>query len=221
MKAFFILPHCIFLSFKKLNTAIAILLMLLASNVHARSLPTSGNAYTSFVPAGVHNFYFGGTISKGQSLLTWQTSDEQNSKDFLVQHSTDGIHWSAIDSVRAATNSISVKNYSYMHSKPVPGCNYYRLIQRDIDNSYTYSKIVNLVYKSYIRQLNAFPNPVSNSNLYVQLPQAALVNLYSNTGALVLQKYSSAGTQAINVTSLPKGSYILKAAAETKQIIVE
>jgi Secretion system C-terminal sorting domain len=180
-----------------------------------------GKVTVSFSLLGVHNFYFDAALSKGQSLLKWQTSDEQNSQDFLVQHGTDGINWVNIDSVAAAVNSISIKNYTYTHNSPVTGINYYRLKQRDFDGHFTYSKIVSLLYKSSIKELTIFPNPVVNNNMNLYLPQAAVVSIYNNAGALVLQKQLAAGTQQMNVTVLPKGYYTLKAGTEARKFIIE
>jgi hypothetical protein len=55
----------------------------------------------------------------------------------------------------------------------------------------------------------------------VYLPQAAVVTLYNNAGAMVLQQQFSCGTQQMNVTSLPKGVYNLRAGNEARKFIVE
>jgi hypothetical protein len=205
MKTSIILPVRILFSLKKSSTALIIFLLLAASTAKA----------------GVHNFYFDVSLSKGQALLKWQTADEQNSRDFLVQYSTDGIHWVNIDSVKAAETSISLKNYAYTHTGLATGINYYRLEQRDIDGPHTFSKIASLLYKSLIKEFTVFPNPVVNNHLNVYLPQAAVVTLYNNAGAMVLQQQFSCGTQQMNVTSLPKGVYNLRAGNEARKFIVE
>ncbi|MGF2411070.1 T9SS type A sorting domain-containing protein [Ferruginibacter sp.] len=180
-----------------------------------------GKITVSYSVLGVHNFEFEAALVNGQSLLQWQTADEQNTKNFVIQHSSNGHGWIDIDSVRSMGNSSSVKNYSYTHSKPEKGINYYRLIQNDIDGAFTYSKIVSVTLKSAIKPLSIYPNPVVNAPLNVQLQQTTLVSIYNSTGALVFSKQLTAGTQQLDVSGLTKGTYTIKAGETVKQIIIQ
>jgi uncharacterized protein (DUF1501 family) len=72
-------------------------------------------------------------LANGNSEILWQTTNESNSKDFEIQHSTDGIVWKKIGTVAGSNNSNSLKNYSLIHSKPSIGRNFYRLWQYDFN----------------------------------------------------------------------------------------
>jgi hypothetical protein len=76
-----------------------------------------------------------------ESYLQWETAQEQNTLDFVVQRSSDGLNYSAIGTVDAAGNSTTARNYSFADRAPLPNANYYRLKQTDIDGSFTYSPV--------------------------------------------------------------------------------
>ncbi|HEX3168737.1 MAG TPA: hypothetical protein VHQ93_20860, partial [Chitinophagaceae bacterium] len=67
--------------------------------------------------------------NNSQSLLQWATAQEQNTKDFYIQHSANGINWVTIGSLPAAGNSNSTSYYNYLHTNPEKGLNYYRIKQ--------------------------------------------------------------------------------------------
>ena len=153
-------------------------------------------------------------------LLSWSTGSEQNSKDFIVQHSVNGSSWNNIGSIPAAGNSATVKQYSFLHSNPVSGINYYRILQEDLDGKFTYSTITSLLYAGNVSQITVYPNPVTNGIVHLQLKKAASVSVYSNTGELIMSKQLPAGTQQLDVSRLAKGIYQLKAGEETIRVVL-
>jgi len=77
----------------------------------------------------------------GQGYLQWQTSLEENSKEFIVERSTDGINYNEIGSVAAAGTSHTLRTYSFTDATPATGVNYYRVKEKDLDSKLTYSSI--------------------------------------------------------------------------------
>ncbi|HEY8970810.1 MAG TPA: T9SS type A sorting domain-containing protein, partial [Puia sp.] len=77
----------------------------------------------------------------GQGYLQWQTSLEENSKEFIIERSTDGISYSEIGSVAAAGTSHTLRTYSFTDATPATGVNYYRIKEKDLDSKLTYSSI--------------------------------------------------------------------------------
>lgn len=77
----------------------------------------------------------------GQAYLQWQTGLEENSKVFIIERSTDGVHYGDIGSVAAAGTSHTLKTYNYTDATPATGTNYYRIKELDLDNRATYSSI--------------------------------------------------------------------------------
>lgn len=155
------------------------------------------------------------------SLLNWSTSMEQNTQDFLVQHSTSSSHWTTIGSVKAAGNATVRKDYSYLHLMPTEGYNYYRLIQRDLDGVFSYSKVVSVFMDKEGIKLKAFPNPVQDGRLNVVLKEAVQVRLFDAAGKEVLTQRLNAGPQVLNVSQLQGGVYQLHASGETIAIFIQ
>ena len=154
-------------------------------------------------------------------LLNWSTASEQNTTDFEVQHSTDGIMWHVLGSIGAAGNSSSTEHYSFVHNNPVSGINYYRLRQNDMDNHSSYSKTISVLFTGKTKQPLINPNTVLNGIINLQLQEPAMVYVYNSTGVLVLKQQLAAGRQTLNAATLAKGIYFLRAGAETEKFIIE
>lgn len=195
----------------------------------AYSLTYTG--YTgSFSPFGISdgNFTlplnwisFTGQKAGKQTLLNWVTAQEQHTKDFVVQHSADGSAWSPIGIVNAANTASGNHSYSFVHTNPVTGANYYRLLQRDIDGKASYSKTVRVSFTESNKLILVYPNPVRQQKLNVELPAAMEVKLYSTSGTLLISRRLGAGTSELDLTRFAKGLYLLKAGDSTFKIVVE
>ena len=152
--------------------------------------------------------------------LNWSTAGEQNSREFIVQHGTNGSSYNNIGNINAAGNSTVIQQYSFVHTAPVTGTNYYRILQQDIDGRSAYSKVVSVIYTPQNRPIIVYPNPVTGGKLNLQLTKAATITLYNSNGVLVMTRNLLAGTQQLNLSKLAKGLYHLKAANETIPILI-
>jgi hypothetical protein len=105
---------------------------------------------------------FNATQDKDLVSLNWSTVEEVNFKHFEVQKSIDGFSFEteAIVSEALRIND-DKKLYIFNDPKPKPGANYYRLKLLDQDGTFSYSKIVDLIYNSNQFSFKAFPNPSS------------------------------------------------------------
>ena len=152
--------------------------------------------------------------------LNWSTAGEQNSRDFIVQHGTNGSSYNNIGNINAAGNSTVIQQYSFVHTAPVTGTNYYRILQQDIDGRGAYSKVVSVIYTPGNRPIIVYPNPVTGGKLNLQLTDATTIHLYNSSGVLVMTRNLFAGTQQLNISKLAKGIYQLKAGKETIRIFI-
>ncbi len=155
------------------------------------------------------------TASKreGSVLLTWETAQEQNSKKFEIERSSDGRIFRRIGSVAAAGNSNVISSYSYIDDKPFKGSNYYRLKQIDLDGRFTFSKVAQVNFDNGQRLL-IFPNPASDQ-LTVQLPansRFTSAHILDASGKLVLQKQLASGSSTLDldIRNLLPGWYVLQ-----------
>lgn len=156
-------------------------------------------------------------------LLQWSTASEINTEDFVVQHSLNAADWASLGAVDAAGNSNVTNRYSYIHHSPVKSrnaINYYRILQRDIDGKFSYSKILSLRYDDATEEVLVYPNPaVSTLTLY--LPTAQQVRLVNAQGAVVWQAQVAAGRNQVQVSHLAKGVYYLITADSQHPIVIQ
>jgi hypothetical protein len=158
----------------------------------------------------------------GQSVLRWSTASEQNTKDFVVQHSLNTTDWSSLTTVPAAGNSTTTRNYSYVHQNPLKGnnYNYYRILQRDIDDKFSYSKIVSIIFNEPGADLQVYPNPVQDQ-LTIFLAETQLVRLVNAAGATVWKGQLPAGRNTIPVKTYSKGIYVLTAGMQSQRVLIQ
>jgi hypothetical protein len=154
-------------------------------------------------------------------LLQWTTAQEQNTRNFAVQHSGNGINWISIGVLPAAGSSTGVRNYSYVHTSPVTGMNYYRILQTDIDNQGRYSDVKAVRFSATDEPFTIIGNPVSNNILTIQVNITSLLALYSTDGKMVWQEQLNAGTKYIDVSRYAKGAYLLKANSTVQKVMIQ
>ncbi|MFP5042832.1 T9SS type A sorting domain-containing protein [Parasediminibacterium sp. JCM 36343] len=146
--------------------------------------------------------------------VDWATTSEINNKWFVVEKSTDGMHFFAIDSVTGNGTSGS-HTYSITDKNPIDGINYYRLLQIDLDGKGHYSNIVSAnVGQAAINFFTIKTNPVVNLlplNINAKANQQARV-LITDMSGRVLQNNAASfikGGQQFNVNTsqLTSGTY--------------
>lgn len=87
-------------------------------------------------PLPVELLYFEGTKYPTYNLLKWSTASENNSDYFSIEMSTDGFSWKKIREAKAAGNSNTKMDYSYVHPFNDPNVHYYKLLQYDYDGKF-------------------------------------------------------------------------------------
>jgi uncharacterized repeat protein (TIGR01451 family) len=154
--------------------------------------------------------------------LFWNTQQEINNKEFILQRSVDGINFETIAVVSGAINSQSANAYSYDDiAFPHISKIYYRLIQVDIDGTKRIADIKTVNIKDYqntdLSIYSIIPNPVKE-NASVSIIANADGNytftIYSGLGQKInsIQKYLVKGQNnaSINLSNVEKGFYILE-----------
>ena len=159
--------------------------------------------------------------NNSQSLLQWATAQEQNTKDFYIQHSADGINWVTIGSLPAAGNSNSTSYYNYVHTTPVKGLNYYRIKQTDVDSRYSYSPVRMLSFTKALQPLTIQGNPLTNNVLTLPVNMATSLAFYTADGKLLWREQVNAGTKTIDVSRYAKGTYLLKTITTTHKVVIQ
>lgn len=162
---------------------------------------------------------FTATLNGKAAQLQWTTVTEINTKNFVVQRSTDGVHFTNIGTVNAAGNSTQKITYQFSDGNALnAGSNnvYYRLQMTDNDGKFTYSKIARVTVTPSGKLFVVYPNPVKDKLIVrssISLNKTE-VRITDATGKVV-QKQQLESVQAgvqntINVAGLNKGVYYLQ-----------
>jgi hypothetical protein len=155
------------------------------------------------------------------AVVDWITSNEDKVTSYEVEHSIDGTTWSRLATLSAAGNSQLTHTYNFVHASPGAGVNFYRLLQRDLDGRFSYSKIVSVNFGTQKQSISVYPNPVTNAVLYVVVGRNTRAQILNAVGATIIRKALTSGTNQVSVASLVKGIYVLVAGDERVPFIVQ
>ena len=146
--------------------------------------------------------------------LTWITASEKNNSHFDIERSTDGNTFHNIGQVKGNNKPSS---YQFIDNQPF-ATSYYRLRQIDFDGTETVSKIISVELKGKTKGLKIYPTLVSNGILTVNTEGGQLDD-FSVTNLLGQQVLVGKTTTQIDVSSLSKGTYVLKVGTEVAKFI--
>ncbi|MBL7766736.1 MAG: T9SS type A sorting domain-containing protein [Chitinophagaceae bacterium] len=157
---------------------------------------------------------FKGHNEAGVNMLQWTSSQEINNSHYMIQHSTDGIHFSDLEKVNSAAiggnSSISLQ-YNYAHVNISEGHHYYRLAQTDLDGAITYSEIIDILAKSQSGTWTIYPNPAKDILTIqgVDLMYTS-IQLLDMSGRVVLSQEVNASQASMDIKNIVPGIYSLQ-----------
>ena len=155
--------------------------------------------------------------------MTWETSSEVNNKGFQIEHSTDGKEFIPIGWVEGEGTTTESQSYRYIHNNPTTGLNYYRLAQKDNDNSINYSDIRAVRFVEQLNEVSLYPNPIKNGEsptlqVYMDKEQLADIRVFDTAGKLLYQQQQelSIGFNQIilDTKNLSQGLYLVNLSYE-------
>ena len=152
---------------------------------------------------------FTGVIEGHKVVLDWQTTNEVNTSQFVIQRKT-GIDFTDIGTV-STTNERGITTYTFADKFPIAGTNYYRLKIVDVNGIYTYSSVIPISYTGIAMNLLVYPNPAKS---YVIIEHEtstsdAQLRLIDATGKQIKSITVAKGSvqTRLNVAGLSKGIY--------------
>lgn len=169
----------------------------------------------------------GNATANCNALLKWKTSNEENSQQYIVEYSSDGINYIPSGSISSHQSTIE-SNYelaSSLNSSPI---HYFRLKIVNTDGSFTYSQVIKIQQSckgSF--SFNVAPNPVTETvTLAVNQPMTGEIKIrvFNATGQLIHKEHTliEAGTHMISITALKKlspGTYTIS--IETSTVVMK
>ena len=170
------------------------------------------------LPVELINFSVKSNI-EGNPILTWQTANELNTTNFIIESSIDGINFTTVNTV--AAKDIGNNSYIYTDLHPfLSNAVYYRLKIIDKDGNFSYSKVVVYSEASNNVFVSVAPNPTStNTTLYFkQSIESAIISVFNNVGQKVLTnsfKGVARNTYTLKTTKLQPGIYTINVKTQT------
>jgi Secretion system C-terminal sorting domain len=154
---------------------------------------------------------FEGKNTKKGNILSWETASEKNTKEFVLEKSSDNKTFSVVGTVKASGNSITPLTYSFLDINP-SYLNYYRLKIVDFDGKVEFSKVVSIQNnKTKDGLAKVFPNPTSDF-LTIESEEILEKIIVFNTLGQVVKNIQNVGNQQIKLEmdDIPNGVYFLK-----------
>jgi hypothetical protein len=138
-------------------------------------------------------------------ILNWATASEKDNQFFIVEHAVNGKDFTQIETISSKGNGSALRKYSFEHTYPVDGMNYYRLKQVDIDGKYTYSDIKTI---DMPRKVLSLSSPLISDVLHIFLAGSFPVDyrIVSASGQQVAFG-KSIGSTKIGLSKQPVGWY--------------
>lgn len=152
--------------------------------------------------------------------LTWTAYDQENTRQFVVEKSADGITFTSVATLLPVTNGGSRVDYQWLDLHPFRGNNYYRLKEVLISGHTAYSKIVSITFEARTQNIVLYPNPVVNDKVQLQfnkLPAGQYRIRLLSTSAQAIKQWTivHAGGTTTHTIRLPQhlpGLYKLETA---------
>lgn len=167
------------------------------------------NTFSDISALPVRLISFEGKLNTaGLAELHWKTADEANNLGFEIQKSPDGKTWDLIGWVDGAVNSQTENTYKFI-DPDFNTTSYYRLRQVDLDDSFTFSKIVCVIpEKESLERLYVYPNPSHESVVKVRTPEkTGKLIIYDTIGRIIGEFNKPSVEQTV---SLPyKGTFTI------------
>lgn len=178
---------------------------------------------------------FTGELFNDDARLTWVTVNEFNMQNYVLERSVDmGKSFSSVAILPVEGNN-KVGKTTYRHTdEKVRALKaekiFYRLKMREVSGKYKYSNVVSIHVDSKIARgmIDAYPNPVSGSTLFVRMPaetnQAISLIVTDMAGKTLNTVHYKAGEYAadavpVSINGLAQGMYMLRVVDEQNNTI--
>lgn len=186
---------------------------------------TTSASCTSFIILSLDYLEFRATETSNGIVLDWTTDNENNTGDFIVEKSGNGIDFIGIGSV-PSYNRPSGGKYAFSDAELLNGIAYYRIRNQDINSQVYYSSVLAVSTD----QANSFSVMQNNGSLAIVIPQrvkCGKLEIMNVNGQLVRTvNISGNGSDfLINLNELEKGFYFVRlisnSSSKTKKVFVE
>jgi len=144
----------------------------------------------------------------GKTYINWVTASELNTSHFIIQRSTDGVHFTDLGKIAAMGSGAN--NYRFTDVFPINGTNYYRLQSVDKSGATTFSKVIAVSLLTQEFGIKVYPNPAKNK-ITINGTHIFSVQIIDNRGNLINTiSFKDASSPTVSVDGLQAGAYHLR-----------
>ena len=138
---------------------------------------------------------------------------------YVIEKSTDSIHFNKIGEVPAVPHTDSVQTYQYTDQQLTPGNNYYMLILYDVNGDSLVSPVRKIFYvpappippvPPIPTSLQVYPNPTTGDITIKTPSQCREIQIFDLLGRKLFDKAVQGYVQQINIAPYTPGVYFLK-----------
>lgn len=167
--------------------------------------PYATSPYPAVLPVTL--IRFAGSREGNIIRLNWQTSNDVNVSNFIVQKKGDH-GFTGIGNVPASGAGAS---YSFTDASPLSGTNEYRLKITERSGTYAYSPVVPVLYNGIVKGWRVYPNPASSYIIieYTAVNENTPLQLTDASGKVIKTMIAAPGSTQVrlNVGDVAKGIY--------------
>ena len=159
------------------------------------------------------------TQRNGHNEITWSVSQQINNDNFIIEYRASNGDFRPIGEVTGHGTTLDEERYSFVHTNPTSGLNYYRVKQVDFEGNYSYSDVVSIRnYESKV--LIIYPNPANQGVLTINSQAEAQFSIHSSDSQLIQSGEFEVGKNLIDLTKFETGIYFLNTEFGVQKIIV-
>ncbi len=149
---------------------------------------------------------FDATTNGNLVLLHWSTGSELNNDHFRVERSGDDLRFEPIGAVSGAGTTARRTDYTFKDHTPLPGNNYYRLVQVDTDGTTGTSKVIALQRAS--GHATVSPTLTTDGRVTVRFEQGpGSFTLADGAGRVLLQHTPTGDSEQVDLSAYGPGIY--------------
>lgn len=182
----------------------------------------TGFSFANILP--VELLSFTAKAEDDKVAINWATSTEINSDYFVVERSKDGVHFEALETVKAAGYSYDQIDYTTVDYSPNEGINYYRIQQVDLDGKTEYSEVISVEIENKT-VVSISPNPFSDFIAVkgIDSRKESFIQIFDIKGQLVYTNGFAAYSNAIELypTELDAGIYFMEITQNNRREIIK
>ena len=164
----------------------------------------------SILPISLKNFSVN-KIKDATVEVKWDIIHQNSASGYNIEHSLDSKSWEPVGFVPPLAND-SYKTFTYRHTNPRSGLNYYRIHFKDKDEKHNYSEVKIVSIKTSVN-VSLWPNPTQDF-LHIQCnydkDAYTKAVIFSGTGVKLNEVALAPGVNKIDIRKLTAGIYYIQ-----------